>query len=97
MPKDMLITRRGFAALLAGSASSVILFQVGCSKSNGQENARIFDFALDGEEIQPDGTYQMSGNRIRVEAFGLSQPFEAVRAQLDAIAEAHFAKEAIAV
>lgn len=54
-------------------------------------------YAKTDEEIQPDGTYQMSGNRISVKTLDLNQPFEAIRAQLDGIAEAHFAKETIAV
>lgn len=54
-------------------------------------------YAKTDEEIQPDGTYQMSGNRISVKTLDLNQPFEAIRAQLDDIAEAHFAKETIAV
>lgn len=54
-------------------------------------------YAKTGEEIQPDGTYRMSGNRISVKTLDLNQPFESIRAQLDAIAETHFAKDAVAV
>ena len=54
-------------------------------------------YAKTDEEIQPDSTYQMSGNRISAKTLDLNQPFEAIRAQLDGIAEAHFAKETIAV
>lgn len=54
-------------------------------------------YAKTDEEIQPDGTYRMSGNRISVKTLDLNQPFENIRAQLDAIAETHFAKDAVAV
>lgn len=54
-------------------------------------------YAKTDEEIQPDGTYRMSGNRISVKTLDLNQPFESIRAQLDAIAETHFAKDAVAV
>ena len=54
-------------------------------------------YAKTDEEIQPDNTYQMSGNRISAKTLDLNQPFEAIRAQLDGIAEAHFVKETIAV
>lgn len=49
-------------------------------------------FARTDEAVQPNGTYQMSGNQISVETLDLGQPFEGVRAQLDEIAEAHFCK-----
>lgn len=51
-------------------------------------------YAKTDEDIQPDVTYQMSGNRISVKTLDLNQPFDIIRAQLDAIAEAHFAQEA---
>lgn len=47
-------------------------------------------YAKTDEGIQPDGVYQMSGNRISVKTLDLNQPFDAIRAQLEAIAEAHF-------
>ncbi|WP_315898215.1 5-methylcytosine-specific restriction endonuclease system specificity protein McrC [Berryella wangjianweii] len=50
-------------------------------------------YAKTDEEIQPDGIYQMSGNQISVKTLDLDQPFEAIRSQLDGIAEAHFPKE----
>ena len=54
-------------------------------------------YAKTDEEIQPDGIYQMSGNQISVKTLDLNQPFEAIRAQLDAITEEHLAKEAIVI
>lgn len=54
-------------------------------------------YAKTDEETQPDGVYQMSGNRISVRTLDLNLPFEQIAAQLDAIAEQHFAKEAVAV
>ena len=47
-------------------------------------------YAGTDEEAQPDGTYLMSGNRIGMRTLDLDQPFETIRAQLDAIAEEHF-------
>ena len=49
-------------------------------------------YAKTDEDIQPDGVYQMSGNQISVKTLDLNQPFDVIRAQLDAIAEAHFGK-----
>lgn len=49
-------------------------------------------YAKTDEEIQPDGTYQMSGNQISVQTLDLNQPFATIRTQLDAIAEAHFSE-----
>lgn len=54
-------------------------------------------YAKTDEDIQPDGTYQMSGNRISVKTLDLNQPFETIRDQLDAIVEEHFAKEVVVV
>lgn len=47
-------------------------------------------YAKTDEEIQPNGIYQMSGNRISVKTLDLSQPFATIRAQLDEIAATHF-------
>lgn len=47
-------------------------------------------YAGTDEEVQPSGTYLMSGNRIGVRTLDLDQPFEAIRTQLDAIVEEHF-------
>lgn len=51
-------------------------------------------YARTDEEIQPDGVYRMSGNRISVKTLDLNRPFDEIRAQLDGIVTAHFAKEA---
>lgn len=50
-------------------------------------------YAKTDEGIQPNGVYQMSGNKISVKTLDLDQPFDEICAQLDAIAENHFAKE----
>ena len=47
-------------------------------------------YARTDEEVQPDGVYQMSGNKISVKTLDLNQPFAEIAAQLDAIAESHF-------
>lgn len=49
-------------------------------------------YAKTDEELQPDGAYQMSGNRISVKTLDLNQPFSTIRTQLDNIAETHFAE-----
>ena len=50
-------------------------------------------YARTDEEIQPDGVYQMSGNQISVKTLNLNQEFAEIAAQLDAIANEHFAKD----
>lgn len=47
-------------------------------------------YARTDEDVQPDGIYQMSGNRISVKTLDLNQPFDVIRTQLDAVAEEHF-------
>jgi 5-methylcytosine-specific restriction enzyme subunit McrC len=54
-------------------------------------------YAKTDEDIQPDGVYQMSGNRISVRTLDLNREFTEIAAQLDAIASAHFANEAACV
>lgn len=49
-------------------------------------------YARTDEDIQPDGVYQMSGNKISVKTLDLGLPFTEIRRQLDRIAEEHFAK-----
>ena len=43
-------------------------------------------YAATDEDVQPDFTYRMSGNRIGVATLDLDRPFEDIRAQLDGIA-----------
>lgn len=50
-------------------------------------------YAKTVEKVQPDVVYQMSGNQISVRTLDLDQPFGALRAQLDSIAESHFFNE----
>lgn len=50
-------------------------------------------YAKTDEEIQPEGSYQMSGNQISVKTLDLNIPFNEIRAQLDEIAETHFPEE----
>lgn len=47
-------------------------------------------YAATDEENQPAFTYRMSGNRITAMTLDLDQPFEAIRTQLDGIAEEYF-------
>lgn len=56
----------------------------------GTEVSGMLLYAATGEEIQPDFTYRMSGNRISATTLDLDRPFEEIRAQLDGIAEKYF-------
>ena len=47
-------------------------------------------YAATDEDIQPNATYRMSGNRISATTLDLDRPFEEIRAQLDGIAEEYF-------
>ena len=47
-------------------------------------------YAKTDETIQPDNTYQMSGNQISVKTLDLNQEFSEIAAQLNAIVEWHF-------
>ena len=49
----------------------------------GTEVAGMLLYAATDEEIQPDFTYRMSGNRIGATTLDLDLPFEQTRAQLD--------------
>ena len=44
-------------------------------------------YAATDEDIQPDATYRMSGNRISATTLDLDRPFDEIRAQLDGIAD----------
>lgn len=61
--------------------------------SFGEKNHRVSGmllYARTEEEIQPDNTYQLSGNQIGVHTLDLNKPFEDIAAQLNAIYDAHF-------
>ncbi|MDO4791092.1 MAG: 5-methylcytosine-specific restriction endonuclease system specificity protein McrC [Buchananella hordeovulneris] len=47
-------------------------------------------YAKTDHDVQPDATYQMSGNQISVKTLDLGQPFATIRAQLDTIAAEYF-------
>ena len=47
-------------------------------------------YAKTDEEIQPNNTYSMSGNRIDVRTLDLSCDFSAIKAQLDSIVKEFF-------
>ena len=47
-------------------------------------------YASTDEEIQPEGTYRMSGNRISVVSLDLNREFTHIAATLDGIARDHF-------
>ena len=54
---------------------------------DGTEVSGMLLYAATDEEVQPDATYRMSGNRISATTLDLDRPFEEIRAQLDTIAE----------
>lgn len=47
-------------------------------------------YAATDEDVQPDCTYSMSGNRVSVRTLDLGLPFEEIKGQLDGIASEHF-------
>ena len=47
-------------------------------------------YAATDEAIQPNNSYQMSGNKISVKTLDLNQDFSEIAAQLNAIVEEHF-------
>ncbi|MBQ7580675.1 MAG: 5-methylcytosine-specific restriction endonuclease system specificity protein McrC [Clostridia bacterium] len=47
-------------------------------------------YAATDEDIQPNNTYQMSGNKISVRTLDLNCDFSQIRRQLDAIVQEHF-------
>ncbi len=47
-------------------------------------------YAATDEAIQPDNSYQMSGNKISVKTLDLNRKFSEIADQLDAIAAEHF-------
>lgn len=47
-------------------------------------------YAKTDEQIQPDHTYQMSGNQISVKTLDLNCPFDEIKNQLNAIVQNHF-------
>ena len=54
---------------------------------DGTEVLGMLLYAATDEEVQPDATYRMSGNRISATTLDLDRPFEEIRAQLDGIAD----------
>lgn len=48
------------------------------------------EFAKTKDEMQPDGEYQMSGNKITVRTLDLYQSFAEIRKELDGIVAEHF-------
>lgn len=51
-------------------------------------------YAATDEAIQPDNSYQMSGNKISVKTLDLNRDFSEIAAQLNAIVDEHFRVEA---
>ena len=47
-------------------------------------------YAATDEAIQPDNSYQMSGNKISVQTLDLNQDFSEIASQLNAIVDEHF-------
>lgn len=52
-------------------------------------------YARTDETMQPDGVYQMSGNKISVKTLDLNCDFKDIAVQLNAIAEEHFSAEVV--
>ena len=60
---------------------------------DGTEVSGMLLYAATDEDVQPDATYRMSGNRISATTLDLDRPFEEIRAQLDGIVEEYFPGE----
>lgn len=56
----------------------------------GGEVSGLLLYAQTDENIQPDNSYMMSGNRISVKTLNLDCDFHEIAAQLDSIVESHF-------
>ncbi len=69
--------------------------QAGCPRACGGERevSGMLLYAATDEDIQPDATYHMSGNRISARTLDLDRPFEEIRAQLDGTVEEYFPGE----
>jgi 5-methylcytosine-specific restriction enzyme subunit McrC len=50
-------------------------------------------YAKTDEEIQPNNSYQMSGNKISVRTLDLNMEFSEISKQLDGIVAEHFTKK----
>lgn len=59
----------------------------------GHEVSGMLLYAQTDEDVQPSGSYLMSGNRIEVRTLALDREFAEIAATLDGIAEDHFAKD----
>ncbi len=62
-------------------------------KDQPHEVSGMLLYAKTDEEIHPNGSYLMSGNRISVKTLDLNQEFSEVAKQLNAIVSTHFESE----
>lgn len=60
------------------------------SFGTGHDVAGMLLYAQTDEDMQPGGSYLMSGNRIEVRSLNLGGEFSEIAAQLDGIVEEHF-------
>lgn len=56
----------------------------------GVDTVHYWLYARTDEAVQPDNTYQMSGNRVSVSTLDLNCEFSEISGQLDKIASEHF-------
>lgn len=61
----------------------------------GREVSGLLLYARTDEDVQPNVTYRMSGNRIGAMTLDLNQPFEGICASLDGIVADHFPEGAV--
>lgn len=59
---------------------------------NGAVRHDMLLYAATDEAIQPDNSYQMSGNKISVKTLDLNRDFSEIATQLNAIVDEHFEK-----
>ena len=82
--------------IIAASKDITVMFgnvAIDWQKKNNDGRVRkynAFFIARDGELIQPDNTYHMSGNKVSVRTLDLNREFSDITAQLNAIVDEHF-------
>ena len=98
--QDHSVNNPGFVCSLRCSITVDQIFAYAKNKTPKLERARIQYEVSDmllcartNEDVQPDGLYRMSGNKISVRTLDLGLPFEEIRARQDAVVEDHFGRD----
>lgn len=62
----------------------------GNNETTAKQSSEISTYAATDEAIQPNNSYQMSGNKISVKTLNLNRDFSEIAAQLNAIVDEYF-------